>query len=136
MAYGSPTLVPRRRAWTCCFGLSILPLAPSEGGYSMTCPPLAGVACFSGPGVDVLHIGSSGLKLSPASCLLSPVSSFPILPLGPLREGDIKRIVPRWRGWPEGPGVDLLFNVFRPPPDPLRRGTQAVCFLLVLFIPR
>ena len=40
-----------------------------------------------GPGVDVLQIGSSGLKLSPVSCLLSPVSSFPILPLRPLRRG-------------------------------------------------
>ena len=50
-------------------------------------PPPAGVARFSGPGVDVLHIGSSGLKLSPASCLLSTISSFPILPLGPLRRG-------------------------------------------------
>ena len=48
---------------------------------------LAGVACFSGSGVDVLHIGSSGLKLSPASCLLSPVSSFPFLSLSPLRRG-------------------------------------------------
>ena len=36
------------------------------------CPPLAGVACFSRPGVDVLHIGSNGLKLSPVFCLLYP----------------------------------------------------------------
>jgi hypothetical protein len=34
------------------------------------CPPLAGVARFSGSGVDVLQIGSSGLKLSPVSCFL------------------------------------------------------------------
>ena len=47
-----------------------------------------------GPGVDVLQIGSSGLKLPPVSCLLSPAScflfpvfSFPILPLAPSKGG-------------------------------------------------
>jgi len=35
--------------------------------------------------------------------------------------------VHRWRGWPEGPGVDLLSFALHPPPVPLRRGTlQAV----------
>jgi len=33
-------------------------------------------------------------------------------------------IVPRWRGWPEGPGVDLLSSASHPPPRPLPRGTK------------
>ena len=49
-----------------------------------------------GPGVDVLYIGRNGLKPSPVSCLLFPVSSFPRLPIlpSPPPKGDKRGRIP------------------------------------------
>ncbi len=71
----------------------------------MACPPLAGVACFSRPGVEVFFW-----------------SFHP--PPAPPPKGDIKWLVPRWRGWPAsaGRGWKYFFGLSILPLRPLRRG--------------
>jgi hypothetical protein len=91
------------------------------GGHLMVCPPPAGVARFSGPGVDFVILGFPSSPCAPPKGDTWRYGAHYFLDTG-RRYDDI---VHRWRGWPASAGRGWTCYFVFPilPLRPLQRGT-------------